>query len=156
MCDKVCVTVCVRERENARVCARERECVCVFVSVCERERKCVCVCVCGGEREKKSVCERERTLCVRRRARVKGKLCVTISKRERESICVSVCVRVRDREREREREKVCVRERTPCMRRRASVKGSCERVEVRPCHVCEDQTVSFKPADLYHSCAGFW
>ena len=51
----------VRERVNVRekdhVC--ERECV----SVCVKERETVCVCVCVKEKDSVCLCERER-LCV--------------------------------------------------------------------------------------------
>ncbi len=47
MCERVCESVCVRERERECVslCVCER--VCESVCVCERkrERECVCVCV---------------------------------------------------------------------------------------------------------------
>jgi len=62
----VCVSLCAREREGERGRERERESVCVCMSVCEggreregargreRERECVCVCmsVCEGGRER--------------------------------------------------------------------------------------------------------
>ncbi len=43
--ERVCVSLCVRERKD--MCVRERKnmCVHVCVSVCERERKNMCVCV---------------------------------------------------------------------------------------------------------------
>ena len=57
---RLCVCLCVRERENAFVlcvgmCVYERERAYVPVGLC-----CVCVCVCVCERERESERERER------------------------------------------------------------------------------------------------
>ncbi len=62
VCEWVCVSVCVcereRERESVCVCVREREreSVWVWVCVCVRECVCVCVCMCVRERESVWVC----------------------------------------------------------------------------------------------------